>query len=270
MLCAEHAVRRRWQAGRAERRGRRLRGGLARLARSAATSSAVRNVKPLWSRLGTVVGVALGGLDMWLNELFGWSPFGTMRHGKPDYATLKPLAEVEPIVYPKPDGVLTFDRLSSVFLSNTNHEEDQPSHLKLADPTIPIRENLPRLRRAGPTLLPGRRLRGRLRRRRAAHRPEVRDQRPELRPLQNLRHQGPGPEHQLGDPRKAEAGRTTSRCEANRAPSERRLASPEQRVCADRCESGWRGCTERLDRRSSGACSLAPLRPARTRMVSRP
>ncbi|MFL5128356.1 MAG: electron transfer flavoprotein-ubiquinone oxidoreductase [Microvirga sp.] len=104
----------------------------------------VRNVKPLWSRLGTLAGVSLGGLDMWLAELFGWSPFGTMRHGKPDHATLKPLVEVEPIVYPKPDGVLTFDRLSSVFLSNTNHEEDQPSHLVLADPSIPIRENLPR------------------------------------------------------------------------------------------------------------------------------
>jgi electron-transferring-flavoprotein dehydrogenase len=104
----------------------------------------VRNVKPLWSRLGTWAGVSLGGLDMWLSELFGWSPFGTMRHGKPDHATLKPLAEVEPIVYPKPDGVLTFDRLSSVFLSNTNHEEDQPSHLVLADPSVPIRENLPR------------------------------------------------------------------------------------------------------------------------------
>ncbi|MFL5137241.1 MAG: NAD(P)/FAD-dependent oxidoreductase, partial [Microvirga sp.] len=74
----------------------------------------VRNVKPLWSRLGTFAGVSLGGLDMWLSELFGWSPFGTMRHGKPDHATLKPLVEVEPIVYPKPDGVLTFDRLSSV------------------------------------------------------------------------------------------------------------------------------------------------------------
>jgi len=104
----------------------------------------VRNVKPLWSRFGTWAGVSIGGLDMWLSELFGWSPFGTMKHGKPDHACLKPLAEVTPIVYPKPDGVLTFDRLSSVFLSNTNHEEDQPSHLVLADPSIPIRENLPR------------------------------------------------------------------------------------------------------------------------------
>src|SRR3954468_22289763 len=93
----------------------------------------VRNVKPLWSRLGTVLGVGLGGLDMWMNELFGFSLLGTLKHGKPDFATLKPLSEVEPIAYPKPDGVLTFDRLSSVFLSNTNHEEDQPSHLQVKD-----------------------------------------------------------------------------------------------------------------------------------------
>ena len=104
----------------------------------------VRNVKPLWSRFGTMVGVGLGGLDMWTNELFGFSLFGTLKHGKPDHASLKPISEVEPIVYPKPDGVLTFDRLSSVFLSNTNHEEDQPSHLVLSDPAVPIRDNLPR------------------------------------------------------------------------------------------------------------------------------
>ncbi len=103
----------------------------------------VRNVKPLWSKYGTLAGIALGGIDMWLNQLFGWSPFGTMKHGKPDYATLKPLSEVKPIVYPKPDGKITFDKLSSVFLSSTNHEEDQPAHLKLTDPSIPIAKNLP-------------------------------------------------------------------------------------------------------------------------------
>ncbi len=92
----------------------------------------VRNAKPLWSRLGTLAGIALGGLDMWTNT-FGFSPFGTLRHGKPDNATLKPASECSPILYPKPDGKLTFDRLSSVFLSNTNHEEDQPVHLKVAD-----------------------------------------------------------------------------------------------------------------------------------------
>ena len=98
----------------------------------------VRNVKPLWSRFGTYLGIALGGLDMWTNDLFGFSIFGTLRHGKPDHATLEPLSAVKPIVYPKPDGVLTFDRLSSVFLSNTNHEEDQPVHLTLKDPSIPV------------------------------------------------------------------------------------------------------------------------------------
>ena len=104
----------------------------------------VRNVKPLWSKLGLWLGVPLGGLDMWTNQLFGFSLFGTLKHGKADYASLKPLSEVKPIVYPKPDGKLTFDKPSSVFLSNTNHEEDQPPHLRLADPSIPIRENLPR------------------------------------------------------------------------------------------------------------------------------
>ncbi len=104
----------------------------------------VRNVKPLWSRFGTIGGVMLGGIDMWLNELFGTSPFGTLKHGKPDHATLKPLSEVTPIAYPKPDGVVSFDKLSSVFLSSTNHEEDQPAHLKLTDAAIPVAQNLPR------------------------------------------------------------------------------------------------------------------------------
>jgi electron-transferring-flavoprotein dehydrogenase len=93
----------------------------------------VRNVKPLWSRLGLWLGVGLGGLDMWTNSLFGFSFFGTMKHGKPDYAALEPADRHKRIDYPKPDGVLTFDRLSSVFLSNTNHEEDQPIHLKVKD-----------------------------------------------------------------------------------------------------------------------------------------
>jgi electron-transferring-flavoprotein dehydrogenase len=95
----------------------------------------VRNVKPLWSKLGTVVGAALGGLDMWTHTL-GFSLFGTLRHGKPDNSTLEPAANFEPIVYPKPDGRLTFDRLSSVFLSGTNHAEDQPVHLHVADGTM--------------------------------------------------------------------------------------------------------------------------------------
>ena len=103
----------------------------------------VRNVKPLWSKFGTIAGVMLGGLDMWTNELFGFSIFGTLHHGKPDHATLKPLSQVTPIVYPRPDGVLSFDKLSSVFISNTNHEENQPIHLRLKDPAVPVRDNLP-------------------------------------------------------------------------------------------------------------------------------
>ena len=95
----------------------------------------VRNAKPLWSKLGTFAGVALGGLDMWTNTL-GFSLLGTMSHGKPDSATLKPVAACRPIAYPKPDGKLTFDRLSSVYLSNTNHEEDQPVHLIVRDPAL--------------------------------------------------------------------------------------------------------------------------------------
>jgi electron-transferring-flavoprotein dehydrogenase len=92
----------------------------------------VRNAKPLWSKLGTLIGIALGGFDMWCNTL-GFSLFGTLKHGKADFATLKPAADSERIVYPRPDGKLTFDKLSSVFLSNTNHEEDQPPHLVVKD-----------------------------------------------------------------------------------------------------------------------------------------
>ncbi|KAF0230364.1 MAG: electron-transferring-flavoprotein [Beijerinckiaceae bacterium] len=103
----------------------------------------VRNVKPLWSKFGTWIGIPLGALDMWTNELFGFSFFGTLKHGKTDAASLKPLAEVTPIAYPKPDGVISFDKLSSVFLSGTNHEEDQPVHLTLKDASVPVGTNLP-------------------------------------------------------------------------------------------------------------------------------
>lgn len=101
----------------------------------------VRNVKPLWSRFGLFGALAVGGLDMWLNQLGLSLP--TMKHGKPDHATLKPAKDCKPIAYAKPDGVITFDRLSSVFLANVFHEEDQPSHLRLKDPAIPISYNLP-------------------------------------------------------------------------------------------------------------------------------
>ncbi|HEY4266439.1 MAG TPA: electron transfer flavoprotein-ubiquinone oxidoreductase [Micropepsaceae bacterium] len=103
----------------------------------------VRNVKPLWSRYGTVLGVPVGALDMWFNQLFGFSPFGTLRGKGPDYAQLIPAKDARPIAYPKPDGSVSFDKLSSVFLSGTRHDEDEPVHLKLKDPALPIAVNLP-------------------------------------------------------------------------------------------------------------------------------
>ena len=104
----------------------------------------VRNAKPLWSKLGTWLALPLIGLDLWTNQLFGFSIFGTMSHGAPDYACLRKASESLRIQYPRPDGKLIFDRPSSVFLSGTNHEEDQPPHLKLTDPAIPISVNLPK------------------------------------------------------------------------------------------------------------------------------
>lgn len=102
----------------------------------------VRNVKPLWSRFGTWIGIALGGFDMWCN-VFGFSLFGTLGHGKTDADSLGKASDFSPIEYLKPDGKITFDKLSSVYLSATSHEEDQPVHLKLADPDLPLRDNLP-------------------------------------------------------------------------------------------------------------------------------
>ena len=102
----------------------------------------VRNVKP-GLKWGLWLGTLHGGLHMWLNDLglgalVGW----TLRHGKADHETLKPAAEMPKIEYPKYDGVLTFDKLSSVFVSNTNHEENQPVHLQLRDPSIAVDVNL--------------------------------------------------------------------------------------------------------------------------------
>jgi electron-transferring-flavoprotein dehydrogenase len=92
----------------------------------------VRNAKPLLSKFGNLLGMALSGFDMWCNTL-GFSLFGTQSHAKPDRKTLDAAKQHQPIAYPKPDGKISFDKLSSVFLSNTNHEEDQPVHLKVAD-----------------------------------------------------------------------------------------------------------------------------------------
>jgi electron-transferring-flavoprotein dehydrogenase len=104
----------------------------------------VRNVKPAL-KYGMWLGTVLGGLHMWLNDLgLGFLVGWTSRHDKADHESLKLAKDCQPIAYPKPDGKITFDKLSSVFLSNTNHEEDQPIHLRLKDPSIPIAENLPK------------------------------------------------------------------------------------------------------------------------------
>ncbi|WP_436642951.1 electron transfer flavoprotein-ubiquinone oxidoreductase [Microbaculum sp. FT89] len=130
MMAAEH-VQTALAAGRANDELTKFDAAL-RASEIGADLKKVRNVKPLWSKLGLYGGIALGGLDMWTNT-FGFSLFGTLGHGKPDSATLKPAAECPKIDYPKPDGKISFDRLSSVFLSNTNHEEDQPIHLRVGD-----------------------------------------------------------------------------------------------------------------------------------------
>ena len=103
----------------------------------------VRNVKPLWSKYGLLGGLAFGGLDMWVANLLKFNPFGTMRHGKTDAAATGKADKFKPIDYPKPDGVLSFDRLTNVSFSMTNHEESQPAHLKLKNSGIPISVNLP-------------------------------------------------------------------------------------------------------------------------------
>lgn len=110
----------------------------------AAELQGVRNLKPLWSRFGTLAGAFLGGLDMWCQALLRVSPFGTLRWSTRDADRLRPLAEVTPRRYDRPDGKVTFDRSASVFLANIAHDEDQPLHLRLADPAIPVAENMPR------------------------------------------------------------------------------------------------------------------------------
>ncbi|MBM1814169.1 electron transfer flavoprotein-ubiquinone oxidoreductase [Pseudosulfitobacter pseudonitzschiae] len=102
----------------------------------------VRNVKPLWSKYGLTASLALGGFDMWCNTL-GFSLLGTLGHGKSDADATEPAEKHKEISYPKPDGKLSFDRLTNVAFSFTNHEESQPAHLKLKDPSIPVERNLP-------------------------------------------------------------------------------------------------------------------------------
>ena len=102
----------------------------------------VRNVKPLWSKFGLIASLTLGGADMWANT-FGMTILGTLRHGKNDAKATGKAKDFAPIDYPKPDGVLSFDRLTNVAFSFTNHDENQPAHLRLKDASVPISVNLP-------------------------------------------------------------------------------------------------------------------------------
>ena len=101
----------------------------------------VRNVKPLWSKYGMLASLGLGAMDMWTNT-FGFSLLGTLKHGKTDAEATESVSFHEPIEYPKPDGKLSFDRLTNVSFSMTNHEESQPAHLQLTNPMTPIMDNL--------------------------------------------------------------------------------------------------------------------------------
>ena len=101
----------------------------------------VRNVAPLNAKFGPLGGLGLGGFDMWVQTIFGGSLFGTVAHGKTDAQSTEPAARHKKIEYPKPDGKLSFDRLTNVSFSFTNHEESQPAHLKLKDPVVPVTLN---------------------------------------------------------------------------------------------------------------------------------
>ena len=103
----------------------------------------VRNVAPLNAKFGPLVGLFLGGFDMWFQSLFKFSLFGTLKHGKNDAQATGKAADYPKINYPKPDGKLSFDRLTNVSFAMTNHEESQPSHLQLKNPKVPIEINLP-------------------------------------------------------------------------------------------------------------------------------
>lgn len=108
----------------------------------------VRNVKPLWSKFGLITSLVVGGFDMWCNTL-GFSLLGTLKHGKNDADSTEEARKHKPIDYPKPDGKLSFDRLTNVAYSFTNHEESQPAHLHLMDPSVPVGVNLEKY--AGPS-----------------------------------------------------------------------------------------------------------------------
>ena len=114
----------------------------------------VGNVKPLWARFGSRLGVMLAGADMWSVSLFGASPFGHLVADRPDHARLAKRGVLPEIAYPAPDGATTFERSASVYLANIAHDENQPVHLKLADPDLPIARNLPEYGEPAPLYCP--------------------------------------------------------------------------------------------------------------------
>ena len=139
--AAEHAV----EAIKAGREGDELLGYDAEL-RSGPVGKdlkTVRNVAPLNGKFGPLGGLSIGGFDMWFQSIFKFSLLGTVKHGKSDAASTGKAKDYPVIDYRKPDGVLSFDRLTNVAFSATNHAEDQPAHLQLMDAGIPINVNLP-------------------------------------------------------------------------------------------------------------------------------
>ena len=104
----------------------------------------VRNVAPLNGRFGPLAGLVIGGFDMWFQSIFRFSILGTLKHGKSDAQSTEEAKDHKEILYQKPDGVLSFDRLTNVSFSMTNHEEAQPPHLRLSDKKVPLSFNLPK------------------------------------------------------------------------------------------------------------------------------
>jgi electron-transferring-flavoprotein dehydrogenase len=154
----------------------------------------VRNVKPLWSKAGLAASLTLGGFDMWTNNLLRLLALRHHAHGKTDAEATEKASKHKPIDYPKPDGVLSFDRLTNVSLLD-DQPRGKPARAPARSRTRRCRSVEPaEIRRAGAALLPGGRLRGGARGRQG---PALRDQLPELRALQDLRHQGSQPEHRL-------------------------------------------------------------------------
>ena len=226
----------------------------------------VRNVKP-GLKWGMWPGTLHGGLHMWLNDLgLGALVPWTLRHTTPDHASLAPAAQMPRIAYPKYDGVLTFDKLSSVFLSNTNHEEDQPVHLQLRDPAIPVTVNLAVYDGPEARYCPAGVYEFVARATPAGGRAAA-DQRAELRALQDLRHQGSAAEHPLGH---ARGRRRTQLHEYVIAVRPTATARPRRARRSSRRADGAPAACRRGRRRSSVPTTQARSRTAGRRSTDRP